>query len=861
MCVKHPLNIAIAIALATVATDIHAQTLQTQQRQTPGDTTTSEPVALDRVIVMSQYESQVRAIDIKRQSDAISDTVSSDSMGQYPDKNVGESLSRLPGVSVTRDQGEGRYVVVRGLDAALNSVTVDGVSIGTPEDSSRASPLDMIPSDSTERLTVIKSPTPDLPGDSIGGTVLVESASGFDRKGQSIRGKVELSKQSLSGKTSPKASFNYSNVFDGNFAVALGVSVQDRDYESDNIEGEYDYHDSFKKVLGMEDTLVMAKVSQRKYYINRKRTGLNLNLDWRPNASSSYFLRTLYTDFTDAETRQNSIIPTGDGDIVAHLGKIYDIEGIDPGDFSRRIRFRTKKENTFTVSTGGENRFGHSAVDYRLAFTRTREDVSDEVEARFEYDGDDDVSLVLDQTGSIPRYTITDSPLGGWLDNDNYAFNRFVVGPKWVDDRETSAAVNFRFDGEVVTWKAGLLGRWRDRDLDADEHELRVGPDINLGNWTSGSPDYAHGDMGNGISSDAFRKYLTAHLADYSARKNDIAANIEASLVEDYVASEDILAGYLMATANFGDLRVVAGLRVERTTFAATGNVVELKDAKTIKSISTRDVSSSYTSVLPGLHLRYDMDDWVLRGAFTKSIARPAFGDISPRIRINRDEDEVELGNPMLDPYQSSNFDVSIERYIGKSGIFSLGLFRKDIKGYIAETVTANNPDYPGFDVSTPINGDDARVNGVETNWQQHFDNGLLLGFSATWLDTKFMLPADAALADRVGETFQLPRASKQLYSAHIGYEKGGLSTRVAAVRRSAYLEEIGDDPNFDIWVAANTQLDFTLDYKVNGMWGFYFEAANLLDNPLELYQGSTANTLQYEQYGRTYTAGIKLRF
>lgn len=842
----HPLHAAIALVLAAgaVSLPLHAQTLP----QTPDGSTLADPVDLDTLEVRAQLESQMRAIDFKRASDAIQDTVSSDSMGQYPDKNVGESLSRLPGISVTRDQGEGRFVVVRGLDAAFNSVSVDGVAIGTPEDASRAAPLDVIPSESTERLTVVKAPTPDMPGDAIGGAILVESASAFDRAGRDIRAKAEMSHQNLSGKTSPKAAFNYSDIFaDGTFGVALGLSHQDRDYESDNIEVEYDKLDE-------RDGLTPIEIQQRKYSINRERTGVNLNLDWRPGDGSSYYLRTLYTDFTDAETRQNSIIPVGEGDITTHADGTYTVDGIDPNDFSRRVRFRTKQEDTFTVSAGGENRFGAgSAVDYKLGFTKTRERVLDEVEARFEYDGADDVSIEMDTSRPIPRYTISDSPAGGWLDNDNYEFNRFVVAPIWVDDKEHSAQVNFTFAGDLVTWKTGVLGRWRDRVVDIDETELRRGPDINLGSWTTNVPGYTHGNMGDGISSAAMNADLRDRLGEYSARPQDVAANTEVSLIEDYTASEDILAGYLMATMDLDRLRVIAGARVERTEFEATGNVVDLEDEETIGAISTRNVSSSYTSVLPGLHLRYDMDDWVLRGAYTTTIARPSFGSISPRTRINRDEEEVQLGNPDLDPYESRNFDISIERYLGDTGLVSAGLFYKNIDDYIVDVTTRDNPAYQGFDVTMPVNGDKATVYGAELNWQQHFDNGLLLGLSGTWLDTEYEIN---------GRSFTLPNASERLYSAHIGYEKGGLSTRIAAVRRSEYIDEVdASDSDFDIWVAANTQLDFSLDYKVSDQWGFYLEASNLLDEPLELYQGSPANTLQNELYGRTYVAGVKLRF
>ncbi len=199
----------------------------------------ADAVDLDRIEVRAQLESQIRAVDLKRSSNAIEDAVSSDALGQYPDKNVAESLQRLPGISVTRDQGEGRYVVVRGLDANLNSVSVDGIAIGTPDNSSRAAPMDVIPSDSTERLRVVKSPTPDMPGDAIGGAILVETASAFDREGRSLRGKIEGSHQQLSGETSPKAAFNYSEVFNDTFGIAAGVNYQKRTFESDNSEVEY----------------------------------------------------------------------------------------------------------------------------------------------------------------------------------------------------------------------------------------------------------------------------------------------------------------------------------------------------------------------------------------------------------------------------------------------------------------------------------------------------------------------------------------------------------------------------------------------------------------------------------------------
>ena len=814
--------------------------------------TAATTVELDRIQVSAQRQAQIRAVDLKRSADAIQDVVSADAMGDYPDMNVAESLQRLPGVSVTRDQGEGRFVVVRGLDAALNSVTVDGIAIGTPEADRRAAPLDVIPSDSTERLRVVKSVTPDLPGDAIGGSVMVESASAFDRDGRSLRGKVEASHQQLSGNTSPKAAFNYSEVFNDSFGVAVGINHQKREFESDNTEVEYDSFDG-----GADGDLAAVDIQHRKYTIERERTGANLNLDWRPDADNRYYLRTLYSQFNDAETRQRTIFGFGDGEISALGGGQYAVNELASDAIAKRMRYRTKEEDTIAASFGGEHNLSNAVVDYRVGYTKTRERVLDEIEARFEYDADD-LSAEIDQRRALPSYSLSTD---GWKSLENYAFDRVVVAPTSVDDKEHSAQVNVRFDGDTASIKMGLLGRWRERSADVDEAELRRGPAVDLSSWAGRTLDHRHGDMGQWLDSGAMNRWWAANQGSYRARPQDVAENTALSLEEDYRASEDILAAYAMGTWDIGNLRLIGGVRVENTQFAADGFTVDI-DEDGLAQVSGRAAANSYTNVLPGLHARYDTDaGWVLRGSANKTVARPSFGDISPRLGVNRDDAKVRVGNPQLDPYQSTNLDLSFERYIGDAGLLSLGVFNKSIDGYIVETVTDNHPDFPGFEVTTAINGDKATVFGAELNWQQQLAmlpgawSGLLVGASATWLDTEF----DAGIADRQGEDFMLPRASRQVLSGHVGYEYGVVSTRLAAVHRSEYLDSIGDSRQYDIYVAPHTQLDFSLDVKLSSNVNLYLEASNLLDEPLELYQGKRSRTLQLEEYGRSFAVGVKV--
>ncbi|KAG0956432.1 hypothetical protein G6F31_012628 [Rhizopus arrhizus] len=422
----HTTPLAVAITLTLAMGAVAPLQAAGQQAVAATGAVAADAVDLDRIEVRAQLESQIRAVDLKRSSDAIEDAVSSDALGQYPDKNVAESLQRLPGVSVTRDQGEGRFVVIRGLDANLNSVSVEGIAIGTPEDSSRAAPLDVIPSDSTERLRVVKAPPPDMPGEAIGGAVLVESASAFDRDGRSLRAKIEGSHQQLSGETSPKAAFNYSEVFNDTFGVALGVNYQKRKFESDNTEVEYDGEDD-----AAPGDVTAINLQHRKYEIERKRIGANLNLDWRPNEDSKYYLRTLYSQFDDAETRQRVIFNFDDAKMVKTGTDQYRLDGMPKDSIDKRMRYRTKKENTFAASLGGENKLTNAVVDYKVGYTRTEERVNDEMEARFKLNGKA-FNGTLDQRSRLPSYSF-DNPQ--WLDNGNYAFDRFVLSPKQHQDR------------------------------------------------------------------------------------------------------------------------------------------------------------------------------------------------------------------------------------------------------------------------------------------------------------------------------------------------------------------------------------------------------------------------------------------
>lgn len=840
--------------------------LPTAERQVNANTELSAPVnvslgdtstdGMEVIEVTGQREAQNRSLNEYRASDAMANFIAADDMGQFVDQNVAESLQRLPGLSISRDQGEGRFVSVRGISAGLSSVTVNGMRVGTPEDGSRAVPLDVIPTGSVDGIVVVKAPTPDMPGDAIGGAIDVKSASPFDHDGRSIRYRVEGSYNELSEETSPKIQFNFSDTFEDKFGVSFGVNYLDRKLESNNLEAEYDEVD-----FEGGEVFSIIETQLRKYFVERERLGTNLNLEYRPDSMTRFFANTVYSQFQDAETRQRSIVVFEDGDLTAFDGYNGTVEALPEDAFRRRIRFRTKEQDTLAFAAGGEHTFDSWNLEYQAGISTTKERVLDENEGRYEFDLKElDASYVVGK--GIPSFSILDQGNVDitHLDNSNYALDRAVLEPKIIDDDEVNLSVDaeypYAFGNSALTLKAGIDLRWKDKEVDVNEIELRDVPDARLDALTVDAFNYDLNNLGQGISSAGYIDFFNANRDSFKLRPQDEAESLELTVAEDFTATEDITSGYLMATWDLDRTRVIAGVRVENTDYSATGNQLEF-DVDGNLSVQQRSVSSDYTSVLPGLHVSYELaDNMVLRGAWTNTIARPSFSDISPRSSVNREDLEVDVGNPDLEPYEAMNLDLVFDWYFVSGSVLSLGAFHKDIDNYVVELTSNNVAEFAGFDVTRPTNSTDASVTGIEANFQHAITEGaakgLLVGSNITLLDTNL------ELLERSGENFALPEAAETAANFYVGYENGRFSSRVSLSYRDKFLSEVGDDSRYDIYVADHTQLDITASYRVSKAIEFVAEITNLTDEPLELYQGSSDYTLQFEEYGPTLSLGIK---
>ncbi|HAO35736.1 MAG TPA: TonB-dependent receptor, partial [Hyphomonas sp.] len=190
---------------------------------------------LDNILVVGSAAAQAGAINQQRASDAIISVIDSDGLGNFPDTTVADSLARVAGLSIENDQGEGRYVSIRGINSDLISATINGVRTPSPEDR-RGVLLDGVPSDLLDGIEVQKSLTPDVDADTIGGVINLKTISAFDRDGQFIRAKVEGSYNELTEDVSPKATLTYSNVFGDKLGVAASINYQSLGIQAHNNE-------------------------------------------------------------------------------------------------------------------------------------------------------------------------------------------------------------------------------------------------------------------------------------------------------------------------------------------------------------------------------------------------------------------------------------------------------------------------------------------------------------------------------------------------------------------------------------------------------------------------------------------------
>lgn len=819
----------------------------------------------DNIIVVGTKAAQASAINQQRASNSIKTIIDSDGLGNFPDTTVADSLSRAVGISIETDQGEGRYVSIRGINTDLISSSINGVRTPSPEDR-RGVLLDGVPSDLLDGIEVQKSLTPDVDADSLGGVINLKTVSAFDRKDNFLRMKVEGAYNEITEAVSPKASMTYSNTWNDQFGAAVSVSYQNLAIESHNNEiGEWDQDDN-------GNFFVADDYEQRWYDLTRERIGLVANFDWNVNDGTKLYLRTLYNRYTDDEVRNKFELREFDEEII---NVTPNSTSIRRGEADVEVRLREEVRNIQTYSLGGETVEGPWTVDYQASFAYAEEDDTNNHDVNFRStpeQRDSTVGAITLSYDDPQQPVISGSALPFLLNPENYELDTYEQEFTVNKDTEYAAQMNVSRDSMLgqtpVVWKAGA--KYRDRQKTRDQnltfHERGgltadqfIRSDAEITNWRLANRMFEWPDAN-----------LTAALRDtFQPNELVVEDTLLESFVGDFQIDERILAAYGMGTFEIGDATLVAGVRVEQTDVDLLGNFF----AEDSLTAVPREISQDYTDILPSLNLRYDFTDRITaRAAYYAAVVRPAFGDMAPTALLNDDRDEIELGNPDLEAYDADNFDIGLEFYPTSLSVISIGAFYKSIDNAIfpAEFDAADVPSNIDLsflpaatlatleDVNTFINVGSSEIMGVEVNYVQNMGDisdaleGFLFSTNLTLTDSQATLPD--------GREVPFLKQSNTVWNIALAYEKGPIDLRVSGNYRGDYLDQL-QGPELDRYADDRFRVEASAKYRVSKQLQVYLEGKNLTDAPEYFYFGDESRLSQYDEFGRTVVFGARFTY
>jgi TonB-dependent receptor len=787
---------------------------------------------------VSAYESaNARALNLQRSSENLRNVVSADLFGQFADTNAAEALNRLPGISVERDQGEGRFVIIRGIDPNLNSVAIDGVTLAAPSADDRSTLLDTIPIEVLNTLEVTKAVTPDQPGDSIGGYINLRTPSAFDFEGRAANLSSALLYSDLVDETGYKFNGFYADTFgaDKQWGLFLSFVNSERTFGSDNVESDEWVPEGAGYVP--DDT-----IEYREYDLVRERTGISAAIEYKPSEESLFFLRTSYNEYTDTEIRDLSASSFA-GTFTGVTGSSFtndDVESV--------LELKEREENMriFVTSIGGEQTFSDWTVNYTLAYSRAEEDTPFDKEAVYEANGTS-TATVSSTSGYRPRLGNASAGVD-FSDPSVFEFDELTIGEQLVEETDISGKADFKRefnDGLLRYVKFGGIARAKTKESDFDQRSA----DSDLGIETADlfQQTSRRNPYNRPIPS------LDTDIFDFAEGNLPFVRDDEDSALEDYETDENVFAGYLMGSFNVGEWNVIAGARVEHTDFSTEGFQVDGG------AISEVKFDKDYTNFLPGIHLRREFgNDIVARASWTNTIARPTFEQSRPG--IVRDGNEVEQGNPDLDPYEAMNLDASLQYYSEDYGVFGVAVFYKDIENFIYEQTIDVGPD----EVTTFENGDSGQILGLELSYSKKLDflpsalSGLSVQANLTLTDSE----ADAQRpgGGEVAQTSFL-RQSDLIGNLSLAWEYDRYFLRISGSYRDEYLDELGEESFQDRFVDDFFQVDLYGSVRLYKGLSVFAEVNNLFNEPLRAYWGESGRLSQFEEYGVSGSVGVKWRF
>lgn len=850
----------------------------------------SKTLKMEAFTVAESARGQALAINQQKTAAGLVNIVSEETFTNMLGGNIGFTLQQLPGLSVNEDEdGEPSGVNIRGLEAKYNSVQVDGNRMPT-SGNTRAFSVGQINADAVSNIEVIKAATPDRDGDALGGIINVVSRSAFQRDGRSVEltaGGVYYDKNE---NWTTNASVNYLDIFNlgrgkKNFGVGLNVAWSETARDYDNLDKDYAVlRPEFEPALALSAPLYFhTNAAPQTNYRTTKARSANLALDYRLSDTTSLYLRPFYRhQEVDSEKPRARYYINSNHNFNSATGTKSIAEatyntGRSLPTALNELRYQNdmsfSENDNYGAAFGGKHQAGPTTVTFDLFRSNNDSNRDRSLAYVIRNQG---YSFRYDQTVRWnPVYTI----LNGKDPYDVTSINRgdLTLNPRDAAEKASSAKVDVerKFVGDTLSgaWKFGGKVRANVKEQDQASVVYRTGTNASGFPYadilrrtdakTFGSlPIYQYPDL-NKVGS-----LLRSRPELFALQTNDALLN---SVINDYRAEEDIAAAYAMGTVRYGRTTMIAGLRAEHNEFKSR---TYRYNSNTPAAPTTVNAERDYTMWLPGLHFRHVLrPNLILRESYNRSYSRADIDDLVRGLNLDANTGNISGGNPNLKPSTSHNFDVQLEYYTPKGGLYSAGFFYKEMKGfYYDTTLRFSDTDANGFPIpdangtrtySTVENALGATNYGLELIARQplHFlprpFNGLAVSLSAT------LTESDGNYPGRLSEDLPTYGFSDKIYNAALEYAIGDFRARLSYTYRSDFLEGLDANEFFDDYFGAYESLNWESSYRVTKNTRVFLNLNNLSDEPQISYQGRgrPENPEDYTKYSWRATTGVSLKF
>ncbi|MDT8760907.1 TonB-dependent receptor [Sphingomonas psychrotolerans] len=846
----------------------------------------------DAIVVTGLRESLRRATDIKRSADNIVDSIVADDIGKLPDQNIAEAIQRIPGVTISRDNGEGQFITVRGLGPAFSAALYNNRVLAT-ENQGREFSFDILPAELINRVDVSKTPTAAQSEGGIASTVSMYTARPFDFSGTKIAVSAQGNYDKLRGEVSPQASGLFSTTFGGgDFGILAAVSYIDR-----KIEGRRIFTDGWEANQSLDfnrdgtpEYTGVSLPTYVEYGVNattRKRLSGLLTAQWRPSDALTLTIDGLYSKLDVNDDNKVFFVYGGPGDVRAgtvdannsltsytgiasgpmitnqirpRLAKTYQVGGnLEWKPDGRFSGFLDVSWSKATDDTGGNQAWFESnlatpayspaAVQFQLqdglpVYTGLG-NILDTSNARLGYVTFEGVSVAdeIYQINSQLKYEVEAGPLRTLTAGINYSDRK-----KGRSSYKTPDALQSVFGGVPVP--QNLFGD------PADASDF-LGIDM----FPNGFPAYSAGDVAAYLRTEA----AINATRDPGATRAALAANggnLGVVLIPSNSGSaqERTLGGFVEASfgGNLGSHQWSGnlGLRYTRTNVISRGFGQEIVSITTppgldpVVNLSAPQAISQkgkYDEWLPSANVKVDvLKDVVFQAAVAKTLTRATLSDlllirnINPRPR----ERAISDGNPGLLPLIGWNYDAALTWYIDRSSYVSAAVFQKDLKN-LTESVTTN-VNILGLDFrrTRPENVGDDRIRGLELSGQYTF-TGLPAPLDGLGLQ------GNVSFVGEDGNT----------YNVVAFYEKGPLQMRLAYNHRDSYEQTERGNRGQPVNVAAYGIWDASINLALNDNVTLFAQGLNLFNEKTFTYSVFEERVITYETYGPRYALGIRASF